>query len=175
MKSHSQELNSSSSGIQIRDLMNQNWECYLFGHHSNPGPHEPKLRVLFIQPARHFLHLRSLISLCSPHEETLHPCRSKMHPVKILIRLHECPGWSESSLGAHVWRNGSCSCGSFLYISQDKWGIQINIFHSTLTPPAPAKYKWSYPQNWAHLQNSKIYNKRTSLQWSAFKGTDGLH
>ena len=25
-------------------------------------------------------------------------------PVKILIRLHKCTGWSESLLGAHVWR-----------------------------------------------------------------------
>ena len=34
------------------------------------------------------------------------------HPLKILIRLRECAGWSESSLGAHIqryvfWRWGS--------------------------------------------------------------------
>ena len=55
---------------------------------------------------------RSLISLCCPHEETLHPWLSKIRPVKVLIRLRECAGWSESSLGAHVrryvfWRYGS--------------------------------------------------------------------
>ena len=47
-------------------------------------------------------HLRSLNSLRCPHEETLHPWLSKMRPVKILIRLHECAVWSESSLDAHV-------------------------------------------------------------------------
>ena len=51
-------------------------------------------------------------SLCCPHEETLHPWRSKLCPVKILIRLRERAVWSESSLGAHVrryvsWRFGS--------------------------------------------------------------------
>ena len=31
----------------------------------------------------------------------LHPWLSKICPVKILIRLSKCTGWSESSLGAH--------------------------------------------------------------------------
>ena len=43
-------------------------------------------------------------SLRCLHEETLHPCPSKMRSVKILIRLCECAGWSESSLGAQVRR-----------------------------------------------------------------------
>ena len=38
------------------------------------------------------------------HEETLHPWLFQMHPVKILMRLHKCAGWSESLLGAHTWR-----------------------------------------------------------------------
>ena len=51
---------------------------------------------------------QSDLSFPCPHEETLHP---KMRTVKILIRLGECAGWSESSLGAHVrryvfWRSG---------------------------------------------------------------------
>ena len=44
-------------------------------------------------------------SLRCPHEETLHPWLPKMHTVKILIRLRECAGWSETSLGAHVRRD----------------------------------------------------------------------
>ena len=48
-------------------------------------------------------------SLRCPHEE------SKMHPVKILIRLRECAGWSESSLGAQAWRNVFWRGGSFIY------------------------------------------------------------
>ena len=43
-------------------------------------------------------------SLRCPHEETLHPWLSQKRPVKILIRLRECAGWSESYLGAHVRR-----------------------------------------------------------------------
>ena len=54
------------------------------------------------QPA----HPRSLIWVFVVRMKKLcmHPCLSKMHPVKILIRLRECTGWSESSLGAHVRR-----------------------------------------------------------------------
>ena len=51
-------------------------------------------------------------SLRCPHEETLHPWLFKMRPVKILIRLRECGGWSESSLGAHVRRYVFWLCGS---------------------------------------------------------------
>ena len=51
-------------------------------------------------------------SLRGWHEVTLHPWLSKMRPVKILIRLRECTGWSKSSLSAHVrryvfWRRGA--------------------------------------------------------------------
>ena len=51
------------------------------------------------------LHARphSLVSLSCQQEETLHSWLSKMCPVKILITLRECTGWSESSLGTHVW------------------------------------------------------------------------
>ena len=42
------------------------------------------------------------LSLRWAHEETLHPWPSKMHSVKILIRLRERAGWSESSLGAII-------------------------------------------------------------------------
>ena len=35
-------------------------------------------------------------------------------PVKILIRLYKCTGWSESSLGAHVRKYFFLSCGSKL-------------------------------------------------------------
>ena len=43
-------------------------------------------------------------NLCCPHEETLHPWLSRMRTTKIPIRLRECAGWSEASLGAHVRR-----------------------------------------------------------------------
>ena len=41
-------------------------------------------------------------SIYCPHEETLHAWLSEMQPVKILIRLLECAGWSESSLGENA-------------------------------------------------------------------------
>ena len=47
------------------------------------------------------LHDRTKKMTCS-HEETLGPKLPFEHTVKTLIRLGGCPGWSESSLGAHV-------------------------------------------------------------------------
>ena len=47
-----------------------------------------------------------------PHEETLHPWLSKMRPVKIPIRLRECTGWSESSLGIHAQKYGFLRCSA---------------------------------------------------------------
>ena len=47
-------------------------------------------------------HLPSLISLRCPHEETLGPQLPTECTAKTLIRLGGCPGWSQSSLGAHA-------------------------------------------------------------------------
>ena len=41
-------------------------------------------------------------SLCCPYEEALGPRLSLERTAKTLIRLGECPGWSESLLGAKV-------------------------------------------------------------------------
>ena len=43
-------------------------------------------------------------NLRCPHEETLHLWLLEMHTVKTMIKLRECAGWSESSLGAHALR-----------------------------------------------------------------------
>ena len=64
---------------------------------------------------------QSDLSLHCPHEEHLHPWLFNMRAVKILIRLCECAGWSESSLGTHVqryvfWRCGWNHLGSHLVI-----------------------------------------------------------
>ena len=48
--------------------------------------------------------IHTVWSVC-PHEETMHPWISKLHPAKILIRLHKCAGWAESKLSTHVPRN----------------------------------------------------------------------
>ena len=42
-------------------------------------------------------------SLRCPYDEILRPWLSKMRPEKILIRLHECVGWSKSMLSAQTW------------------------------------------------------------------------
>ena len=44
-----------------------------------------------------------LISLCCPHEESLGPKLPIKRTAKTLTRLGRCPGWSESSLGAHLF------------------------------------------------------------------------
>ena len=49
-------------------------------------------------------------------KKTLHLCPSKIHPLKVLVRLRECAGSSESSLGAHVRRYIFWRWGSFLLI-----------------------------------------------------------
>ena len=49
-----------------------------------------------------FAPAQSVQSLHCLHEETLNSWLSKKRPVKILIRLRECAGCSESSLDAHT-------------------------------------------------------------------------
>ena len=44
-----------------------------------------------------------------------------MRPVKILIRLRECAGWSESSRGAHVHRYNFWRFGSYLLLRFYFW------------------------------------------------------
>ena len=53
-------------------------------------------------------------SLRCPHEETSCPWRSKMRPVKTLIRQREWAGCSKSSLVAHVRRYVFWRCGWFM-------------------------------------------------------------
>ena len=53
---------------------------------------------------------------------------SKMRPVKILIRLCECTGWSESQLGAHVRRYIFWCCGSYLVLIMDSRSIYTVSF-----------------------------------------------
>ena len=76
---------------------------------------------------------RSDQSLGCPHEETLHPWLSKTRSEKILIRLRECAGWSESSLGAQL------SDGTF---PDD--AAHINYGH-TLTSSIFVTEKWESP------------------------------
>ena len=66
----------------VRKRLNRTWENV----HSHCAPNEDS-----DQPAHQ--------SLRCPHYETLHHWLSKMRPVKILNRLCECAGSSESSLG----------------------------------------------------------------------------
>ena len=78
------------------------------------------------------LHLRSLISLRCPHEETLHSWLSK------LIRLHKGSGWSESLLCTHDWRYVFWRHGLFMPI----WSVW-SVFAIHLKKPKVI----SYPQN----------------------------
>ena len=51
-------------------------------------------------------------SLRCPHEETLGPSLPIERTAKTLIRLGGCPGWSESSQGAHASLLVLSRCGS---------------------------------------------------------------
>ena len=61
------------------------------------------------QPA----HPRSLIRLFVVGVKKFCTLGYSNAPVKILIRLRECAGWSESSLGAYIRRKFFVHCGSF--------------------------------------------------------------
>ena len=69
--------------------------------------HQILVRILTCAPTKTQKHVaytsaQSDQSFRYPHEGLFHRWLSEMRPVKILIRLHDCAGWSESSLGAHV-------------------------------------------------------------------------
>ena len=73
------------------------------------------------------LHIRAVQSdTHSPQEQIYHLWLFKMRPVKILIRLRECAGWSESSLGhcpkVHLWL-----CGS-KYTPRQKLSIKFKFY-----------------------------------------------
>ena len=81
--------------------------------HMRKGPVFHLMEELYLFESQHeetYL-LRSQISFRFLHEKILPFWPSKLWPVKILIRLRECAGWSESSLGAHVQRYVFCRCG----------------------------------------------------------------
>ena len=51
-----------------------------------------------------------------------------MRPVKNLIRLRECAGWSESLLGAHARGYGFWRCESFQQAEYKYWQITVYLF-----------------------------------------------
>ena len=86
------------------------WTLAVHIWHKDPFP---TLRTIYIKicavtsenvPLSCAPNMQSDQSLHCPNEETLHPWLSKMCLVKILIRLHEPEGWSESWLSALVCR-----------------------------------------------------------------------
>ena len=79
--------------LYVIRALNEKTYVYLFKRHKqNKDTNQPANPCTLMQ-----------IFHCS-HEETYHPCLSKIRPVKILIRLHECAGGSKSSLGAYFRR-----------------------------------------------------------------------
>ena len=115
---------------------------------------------------------RSLSSFCCPHEETLRPLLSKMWPVNILIRLCECAGWSEFSLGTHVRRYVVWSYGSFHFVPVDvpKWWYLNN---KQCRPKSDLKEQFDQCLHcWLRhvCQNIKI-NTEFSLFFQIFSGS----
>ena len=70
-------------------------------------------------------HLPSLVSLRRLHEETLVPWPYLEHTAKNLIWLGGCPGWYESSLGAHIILLVLSCCGSFCSLLCFQWRAAI--------------------------------------------------
>ena len=92
-------------------------------------------------------------SLISHHcdEEALYPWLSKICPVKILIRLHECAVWSESSLDARpevtfpmwlVWRG---------YVCRMIWFCAFHTGSKTPFSPMPLKILLSATSSFCHI------------------------
>ena len=67
------------------------------------GPRHDKTNKMVVRPARlrsAWASAQSDQSLRCPHEESMGPSLPIERTAKTLIRLGECPGWSESSMGA---------------------------------------------------------------------------
>ena len=85
---------------------------------------------------------------------------SKVHQAKILIRLRECAGWSESSLVAHVWgrlfdvtplmvnHTTKYSCG--IQISDQKHNIESNTKYVPLRCPDQTTDTHTFGRSNAH-------------------------
>ena len=111
----------------------------------NEPPHDKTIKVTCApsedsdQPG----HPPSLISLPCPHEKSLGPELHIERIAKTLIRLGECPGWSESSLGAHslslVLSWGGSNYATTEYIWASKMCILWHQFHDTGFPKYPQK------------------------------------
>ena len=74
---------------------------------------------------------QSYQNLPCPHEETLRPWLSKMCPVRILISLRKCAGWSESSLGAIVRRYAFWLMDGVKKIASDSYNHRTQPYNDT--------------------------------------------
>ena len=112
---------------------------------------------------------------------------SKMRPVKILIRLPEYAGWSESSLGAHVrkyvcWRHGSLNvrklnypsslyCIFFVWVLGPFKNISLipsrSFIKGRRKPENPGKTTWpSVSRTWlSHVTRVKLEPQRWETLW----------
>ena len=95
-----------------------------------------------------------------PHEKTLHLWLFKKCSVKILIRLHECAGWSESLMGAYVWMYIFWHCGSNCSHYQGDW-IYIWFFHHFIK----GRQLVTSCLSTCKLIWKGIYSKRKRPQW----------
>ena len=112
-------------------------------------------------------------SLRCPHEETLGPLLPIERKAKTLIRLGGCPGWSESSLGAHSF----CSfCHVVAHLCLVKNVQSMGIWESLKTSRYHTNvicysteyitvflYKWSYiiQAAWSSIHSQcRMYLKR---------------
>ena len=93
-------------------------------------------------------------SLLCPHEDTLYSWLSKMRPVKLLIRLCECTGWYESSLGAYVRRYLTAEFDQAL---KNTMTLFI-LFRSD--PPLTFRRTWKSKMHITNVNNKSLSSKR---------------
>ena len=108
-------------------------------------------------------------NLRGPHEETLQLWLSKMCTVKILIRLRECAGWSESSLGTrgrkyvfNLMALFSC-LGNCISIAFCNWVLEIPL---TVILPLPCGCCFCLSEEWfSNLRHDNKVVAVASNRW----------
>ena len=101
-------------------------------------------------------------SLRCAHEETLHPCLSKMHTVKLLVRLCERDSWTESSLGAHVRMYVAWRCGTFGFI------MFMHVCHHQYTWMVTKRTSWLVKASYHELLRRQSQLQLTTFRYFVF-------
>ena len=117
-----------------------------------------------------FVSAQSCQSLRCLHGETLHHWPSKMHPRKIMIRLRECTGWSESSHCAHIQDTFSDIASHFisneLFIQSSLLSLKIIVkiqWFTSLAESGRKKKKNISPRGTSNVHPYHMFLRRNEI------------